>query len=344
MKKKSNIIQIAIFFIIIFAVIVYYNMNKPRLLILNSYDENYAWTRDVNVGVKRILHDKKNFYVRWYYMDTKRHPSAADKIKAGIAARHMINQWQPDVILAIDDDAQEYAAKHYVNHNKIKIVFAGINGEMEPYGYQGAGNITGILERKKLHALKEALLYAFHNKKMTGNIRLLYMGDNSKSVQSDEIFVKSFNWSPAKLVDSKLVDTFDEWKDAVRLSDRIADVIIVENYRKLKRNKNSEELVPPKEVIKWTEENSSLPIIGTNGFFVEDGGMLSVATSPYEQGEVAAAMAVEILENKKEPDRIPITSTKQVVIFMRESQMKSHNFVLPEIYEDFARATNNFYK
>lgn len=338
------IIEVTIFFIIIFAVIIYYNMNKPRLLILNSYDAGYSWTRDVNVGIKRILQDKKNLTVRWYYMDTKRYPSGAAKVKSGIAARHMIDQWQPDVILAVDDDAQEFAAKYYVNHKKIKIVFAGINGEIEPYGYQGAANVTGILERKKLHALKEALLHAFRNKKISGNVRLLYIGDNSKSVQSDEKFMRSFNWSPLKLADSKLADTFDEWKEAVKSSAGIADVIITENYRKLSRNKSSKELVPAREVIKWTEENASLPVIGTNGFFVEDGGMLAIATSPYEQGEVAASMALEILENKKDPALIPITSTKQVVIFMRESQMKQHNFVLPEIYEDFARATNNFYK
>jgi ABC-type uncharacterized transport system substrate-binding protein len=41
-----------------------------------------------------------------------------------------------------------------------------------------------------------------------------------------------------------------------------------------------------------------LPIIGVNGFTVEDGAKFAVATSPFEQGEIAAKMAVQILSGK----------------------------------------------
>ena len=35
-------------------------------------------------------------------------------------------------------------------------------------------------------------------------------------------------------------------------------------------------IVTPKEIIKWTETNSSLPGIGAWGFYLKDGGMLAV--------------------------------------------------------------------
>jgi len=54
---------------------------------------------------------------------------------------------EPDVLIAVDDNAQKYAAKYFVNHPRIKIVFSGINGSVQPYGYDTANNVTGILER-----------------------------------------------------------------------------------------------------------------------------------------------------------------------------------------------------
>lgn len=57
--------------------LVYANVQKPRILVLHSYDKEYAWTRDVSVGIRRVL-DKYPYYsIKWHYMDTKRRTSLA---------------------------------------------------------------------------------------------------------------------------------------------------------------------------------------------------------------------------------------------------------------------------
>ncbi len=91
---------IGFFLIVSMGLFAWYNMSRPTVLVLHSYATDYSWVRDVNLGINRVLKHKSLYGVRWYYMDTKRHPSAEYKKSAGIAARAMIEKMQPDIIIA----------------------------------------------------------------------------------------------------------------------------------------------------------------------------------------------------------------------------------------------------
>ena len=330
-----------LFVLLVVAVTIRHNLVRPRILILQSYGPDYAWTRDVDVGIRRVLHDDGNYVLRWHYMDLKRHPWAEAKAAAGLQARHAIDDWRPDVLIAVDDDAQKYAARFYVNRPDIRIVFAGINGSVEPYGYDGAGNVTGILERKSLDALRDTLLLPgiSHGKPP----RLIEISDASETVKLDHGFITAYDWKPVTYVGASLVSTYPEWQAAILATAGKADIILSTNYRQLSRSASDRTLVPPREVMAWTQAHAPLPVIGVNGFFVEDGGMLAIATSPFEQGEVAAHMAQEIIDHHTAPSSIPVDSTHQYIILMRPERLAAHNIQLPPLYEAFARATNNFF-
>ncbi len=341
MKKRLSWLLSGLFIAIVVVVSIINNLAKPRVLILQSYGPDYAWTRDVDVGIRRVLDGGNNYVLRWHYMDLKRHPWPEAKAAAGIQARHAIDDWQPDVLIAVDDDAQEYAARFYVNKPGIRIVFAGTNGSVVPYGYEGATNVTGILERKSLTALKETLLLPGFSHDHP--LRVIEICDASETVQLDHAFIAAFDWKPLSYTGAELVETYDDWQRAILAADTRADVILTTNYRKLSRSRSDRTLVPPGEVIAWTEAHSPLPVVGVNAFFVEDGGMLAIATSPFEQGEVSARMAREIIDHHTPPANIPVDSTHQYIILMRPEQMAAHHIVLPPLYEAFARATNNYF-
>ena len=107
-------------------------------------------------------------------MDTKKHSDNEFKRVAGNLARKQINEWKPDVLIAVDDNAQSLVSICYINPNKIdidqvniikktdkqdifgkcyakipniKIIFAGIGAEPKDYGFKGQDNVTGIIER-----------------------------------------------------------------------------------------------------------------------------------------------------------------------------------------------------
>ena len=120
--------------------------------------------------------------------------------------------------------------------------------------------------------------------------------------------------------------------------------MLLTNYRKLKTSKDSNVLVSPNEVIKWTLENSSVPGIGTNGFNVDDDGyMFAIGVSPFEQGETAAMIAVAIIEKGIEPKYFTFLSTQEFTVHIREKHFKKYNLIIPKVYEAFARAANSYY-
>ncbi len=346
MKNKITIILSSLFFIQFIIMLLVFNLNKPRLLIIHSYYHDYSWVKEVNEGINQILKKENNYCIRWHYLDTKRHPWANYKIQAGKVARRLISDWKPDLIITIDDDAQEYVGKHYINDSSLKIVFCGVNNDLKKYGYNNAANVTGILERPPLDAVKEGLFTIFQTGKDSLPLRVFFIGDKSETVIGDEEWCRKFNWNPIQYSGSELVDYFDDWKKAVLKARSQADVILVSNYRRVMRYRNMPdgELVPPDEIIGWTEANSAIPVIGVNIFFSEDGGMLGIATSPNEQGEAAAKMAVDILNNKTDTAKIPVLKTSRFVVTMKESLITKHGYKIPMIYEACARTGNNFYK
>jgi len=338
--KRIYLSLIGLFLIATVVVTIVYNHNRPRVLVLHSYDNSYPWTRDVSVGVRRVLDDHPHLAVRWFFMDTKRHPAKAFKEQSGLAARKSIDRWRPDVLIAIDDDAQQYVASHYVGHPQLKVVFAGVNGGVEPYGYAGADNVSGILERKALRALKETLLELGTKSGRSGPWRLVHIGDTSGSVDHDEHHMEDFDWAPLQRLPSQRPATLAEWQAAVLAAQEQADFIVTTNYRRIARKKGSKELVPPEEIVAWTVANSRIPVVGTNGFFVEDGGELAIGTSPYEQGEVAARMALRLLDGAS-TQALPHQSSRQFVVHMRSARLRARGIELPPLYESFAQATNS---
>jgi ABC-type uncharacterized transport system substrate-binding protein len=342
--RKLRLTLVFVFLMGVAGTVIVFNVTKPRVLVVQSYDTEYAWTRDVDVGINRIMKDKSTYTVRWFYMDTKRHPWRDYKINAGKTVAGLIERWQPTVVIAVDDDAQEFVMKNFVNRSDIRIVYSGVNNSAERYGYNTASNVTGILEKKPFAALKDTLLMIAAGQGKKGPVRIMFVGDNSESVHSDEKDYRNFAWGPVQVLESRLADTFEQWRAAIDFANKNkVDFIVTANYRKIARQAGKQELVPAREILKWTEANSKVPMIGTNAFFVEDGGVLAIATSPYEQGEVAATMVNEIVHKGKAPSKIPVQSTQQFVVAMSESGLKRWGIQLPAVYEASARSSANFY-
>ena len=330
-----------VFFSLVFCgLAIYTNYERPRILILHSYAPDYFWCRDVDIGLRRVLSNQSFYSIQWHYMDTKKHPEPKALRNAGVIARRVIDMVEPTILIAIDDDAQKYAAKYYINHPKISIVFCGVNADLTTYGYEKADNITGILERLPLQAVQETIMLL--NTKKKEKLRISHLSDSSTTVRLDDRFLHQYNWgSVIEVLPSRLVSTFDEWKAAVAALNREADYIIISNYRKIyKTAAAGSKLISPKEIIEWTMKNATVPVIGVNSFVAEDGAHLAISTSPYEQGEVAARLALRLLEGKVKAKDIPIKQTKQFIVNM--SRRGKEFSSLPTAYENFARYADKY--
>ena len=332
-----------IFLIVMCSFLILHNLDRPRLLILHSYSKDYSWVTDQNQGMQRIFQHKVSYPIKEHYLDTKNKPYPKYMKRAGREAKELIERWKPDLIIACDDDAQMLVGKYFVDNPHIKIVFTGIQGNYKKYGYDIANNVTGIFEKVSTHGVKETLMELNKNRavKLT---KIFHLSDKSTYSQFVINEITSFDWQPFELVNSAEYETFEDWKNAVKKANNEADILLITNYHTIRRSAQDKSIVSPKEIIEWTEANSTLPGIGGWGFYVEDGGMLAVGISPYEQGEIAAQIAVDILTGKKQIQKISPQNGKQYIFYMRETNMKEHQLKLPPIYEAFARATNHYFE
>lgn len=345
-RRSVRIFIMSAFLLAFIASVLLLNVTKPRILILQSYSTGYIWTRDINVGLKRILDKESWVDVHYHYMSTKKKAGTEFLRRAGIAARKMIDDIRPDVLIAIDDNAQKLAATHYINDPKIKIVFAGINGCSESYGYKKASNVTGILECNPLGAVEEVIKIISGDRTGGAAPRVLFISDVSVSAAIDAKYMAGRKWKGLNLRKHAAFDTFSAWKKfVIGAADKI-DFLLVGGYREMYRNKdekaNGGKFVNPTEVATWTEANSPVPVIGINEFNAKDGIMISIGSSPYEQGETAAKFAMEIIRDGKSPKEIPFKKSKQYIVAMRKSAMERRHIKVPDVLEAFARATNNY--
>ena len=337
MKNKIITLLTVAFVTILIIFLVTTNLSKPRILVLHSYNLDFSWVRDINIGIQRVL-KKKPYSIRWHYMDTKRNPSAEYKEKAGKNAIKAINQWNPNIIIAVDDNAQKFVAMHFINNDSINIVFTGVNASVETYGYDKARNVTGVLERIPFQEFREIFVQILPKNKR----RIVHISDASGTSQLIHEELTGVNWSPLKLVKSFQCETFEQWKKVIESAHKIGDILLFTHYHTL-QDENGKTMNPT-DVMAWTARRVKIPDIGCWGFFVEDGGMMSIAVSPYEQGEEAAKMAVKIIEEKIPPNQIPVKVNNLYVVYMRGDRLRERGISPPKMLEAFAKATNTYFE
>ena len=337
----------AIFVLLILGLVLAHKMQTPRILIVHSYLDDYDWTQEINIGLDRVFEKHPGVIVRYHYMNLKNQTEERYRETSSTTVHRLIRKWKPDTLILFDDWAQKLIGVKYINSPDMNIVFAGVNAEIEKYGYEKANNVTGILERKPLDAIKETALMILNAQKKdpygSTPCNLVFIGDKSFGITNQIPYFSNYDWSPLEWLTPVQVDTFAEWKQAVKEAEEHADMIMLANYQQVRIEEGSKKFVRPVSIVMtWTEENSTIPVIGSGSGQVAEGGMITVPVSGYEQGEVAATMAIDIAAGKS-PSEIPVVRNRQFLISLRKSAMEKRELPIPTIYEAFARATEKYY-
>ncbi|WDP90404.1 MAG: hypothetical protein HUN04_12145 [Desulfobacter sp.] len=276
-----------------------------RVMILHSYHESSPWDISVEKGVRAALADENyiaddTLMISSFYMDTKRRSSKEWKIDAGKMARDAIEKMNPHVVIALDDNCQEYVVRRMLETD-YTFVFAGVNREPEEYGIiadrdRPGGRITGVLDRERF---SESL--ALLRRMVPGVKRLAVISDGSITGQPVVERIKA--QAPAEgaeIVASLRTDSFSEWKEFVTAVQDKADALIVVVYHTIKDRDGDH--VPAENVLAWTSRNSSLPDMGFWTDTVSDGLLCSDAIDGYEQGYQAGTIAAYVLGGQSAGD------------------------------------------
>jgi ABC-type uncharacterized transport system substrate-binding protein len=271
---------------------------RKRVLVLHSYHPEFVWVQDVNKGiVQGLLEERfeegKNLNLEYFYMDTKRKSDEKWKLEVAGQAKARIATLKPDVVIAVDDNAQKYVVKDLANGGP-PFVFLGVNANPMDYGYLRSleapgGQVTGSIERERFEqslALLRKLIPEVTN--------LAVLCDDGPT--GKPIVARIQQKAPllgVNIVATKQTGSFHEWQRFVRQVQNQADALLVILYHTLKDDAGKS--IHENRVLSWTINNNQLPDLGFWSWAVEGGLLCSEAISGYQQGHYAATVAAYVL-------------------------------------------------
>lgn len=336
--QKQIYILATIFVVVLITALIAFNHQKPRLLVLHTYSEEGLWEKSFNRGVDRVLQEnRKPLETRWQYMTFTDSdiPTQAEWDASGTRARSVIDRWDPDVMLVVGEEAQDFVGRHYINNQDIKIVYA--MGENPDYfGYSTAKNVTGINERLPLAAITELLRII-----KDGPVKVRAIGINDATGVAEREQLLSFDWGSNTLLNVSLASDLAQWRNFVQNA-ADADVLLVLSSSGLRADKNKNKMTDTKALIQWTVQNANPMTIGVRENFVAYGGAISIIPSAVGLGAQSTQLVMQLITN---PDAaIPKPqNNRDFVIALRPSLLNEWDIHLPDIYMQSARTADLIY-
>ena len=337
-KRRAFIISAlkALVFSSLLGLLFLYNMNRPRIMVLHSYDPTVDLVKDFENGIKKTLENEIEPLVETYYMNMLSKNTIKQKTNAGQDAKSAISVFKPRIIIAVGDEAQEFAAKFYVGRKKIRVIFCGVKGDFKKFGYDPGKNVAGILEVPPTAEINTVINNILPHKK---NIRLAHLGDATTMVNLTEKLLAGHRWNNVQFIDSVKVSDFANFKKAATILNTRCDILLVSGYRGL-QNVSGSEQESSEELMKWLVTNTSIPILSTIGYAVEEGAGIAILPSAYEQGRLAMQVALKIMKNM---DILPCVSTNVFAVFLNDDHIKDRQLNIAPIYRSFAVSIKKIY-
>ncbi len=276
---------------------------KKKLLYVNSYHRGYGWSDGIESGLLKALSitvkDDGSFdttdsdvEIKMVRLDTKRNPEVTFKKQAALKAKKIIDEWQPDIVVVSDDNAAKYLIAPYYKNSELPVVFCGVNYSAAQYGFP-TDNITGMIEvSPNLQVVKSLKPYA-HGE------RVGYLGTNVLTGRKDVEWLLA--QPEIKMVTTRLVDTFEEWKKAYLKFQNSVDMLLMINPLSVS-GWNHEEAV--RLILEETKIPSGTTLLQTVPYV-----LLGHVKSAEEQGWWAGKTALKILKGIP-PSQIPLAKNK----------------------------------
>lgn len=272
----------------------------PRVFYLNSYHQGYASSDDAMAAIRELL-GREGIELHVEFMDAKHHPGDADLRRRAAEVLASLRRFQPNLLIASDDDAVKYVLAPYYSKGPIPAVFCGVNWSAKQYRLPTA-NVTGMLEVVPIEETLRQIQQSY-----PGTRRLCVLSENSTSERSNRELLdpkyRALGLDPHYV----LVNDFEEWKSAFAKAQADSDVLYLPTNGAIRGwDANAAK--------QWVGRFIRKPVVTCDDFMMPYAvfGLTKVAR---EQGEWAARAALEILHGKR-PGNIPVVPNTQTRCFV----------------------------
>lgn len=277
-----------------------------RILIVNSYSSDWIWVREQTDGFKAGLGSLDAEFLT-VDLDVKNQPDEAVGAAAK-KARKIVGAWNPHLVFSTDDAAQAEVASHFVG-GPVPFVFSGVNQAPEDYGFSGASNVTGVLEREhfagSLRLLREIWPGEIRRLAVITDDDPTWAGVRHRMKEAlaarGDLGLESVEWIQP--------ESFEEFKTVMSRLEKTVDAVGLLGIFRFTADEGG--FTDYETVLRWVTENSTLPDFSFWDTRVERGTLCALTVSGTEQGLAAGRMARSILLEKTAPSDMPPESSSK---------------------------------
>lgn len=284
-------------------------LNK-KLFLAISYHEEYSGSKIYTEVIGKSM-EAAGVEVRTFYLDSKNITDEKLLQERALQAKTIIEEWQPDLIIATDDAINKYLIMPYYKNARLPIIFIGVNWDASVYGYPYT-NVTGQVEVELIESLISEL------KKYAPGERLGFLSaDSLTNKKSLQTYQERYNIDFEEI---RLVNNFAAWKREYLALQEQVDILFLRNVGGIP-DWNHE------EALSFIKNNTKV-ITGNVNYTINQYALLSFCKLEREYAEYAAKTALEVLRGR-EVNTIPITTNVEAQVFINTTLAKRLNIKFP---------------
>ena len=323
-----------------------------KVFFVHSYDSKNVCGVPQQIGAVEMLkklgfEDGENVKYKTFFMDTKKtYTSAKQQEARGKIALSMIKEFDPDVVVVMDDNAIKYVMLPLVD-TKYQAVFSGMNVQIEDYDKIAefmdtretpGHNVTGVIE--DMHFAES---FKLMQKIVPGLKKVMFIADKTPTgnglVKAIKVAMQKDPAFPVE-VEIRKAGTFKEYKSLIHNANKRGDIQAIYPIAVGLEVAASKKCVVAPEIFAWTLKNSHKPDVAGTFFFCKF-GILGGATVDFpSMGGEAGMKVARILSGEKAGD-IPIENCKRFAIAINLARSKQLGIEIP--YEILG-AADHIYK
>jgi len=309
LKAILLVILINVFSFIITSEIVKAEPVKYNILILNSYNNGFAFSDDETSAIlSKLKSSKLSMDVSIEYIDWKRFPTTENLKNVYDSLKLKYKNQKTDLVIATDDAALEFSLKNRKElFSSAPVVFCGVNEEGIESLTKGALNVTGVRENiDPKNTVKLAL-------KINPNIKNLYiLYDNSESGTSTGIISRDViknTWKNLNVITLEDKSASNIIELSKHLDKRDSAFLITSYFKDIDGTPINFDYF-----IESLYKGSTVPIYDLYEFSLNHGAIGGSMLSGKVQGEKAAELGIRILNGEKASSIHNITSSNATYI------------------------------
>ncbi len=283
----------------------------PKCLFVSSYHQGYAWSDGVELGLRRTLED--HCVLRQFDMDTKRQKEIQQIKAAAEAAKQLIEEWQPNVVITADDHAARHLIKPYFRDADVPFVFCGVNWSAKEYGFPYS-NVTGMIEVAPVKAMVAEAKALVPDAR-----RVMYLGANTSTERKNAARLRDAAEHHGLIFDAQFAASLGSWVDAYKQAQNYDFLIIGSNagINDWVWDDAVAAIQPLTRRLTVTSHKWMMPVT-----------MLGMTKVAEEQGEWAGKVALQILDGVA-ADSIPIIANRKWDLYLNTGLIERSQIKLP---------------